>query len=80
MLTGSKLSISLYDDSGSEVVEHKGLVCLCDAKLPRQTGMFNTGPATCSGTAIVTGDGDVLGLRLDIICFVLIITISVFLN
>ncbi|KAI3478074.1 hypothetical protein L1887_60005 [Cichorium endivia] len=62
--TGADLAVGLDGDAATEVVEDERLMGLCETELPRQTGVLDAGPSRGTGTTVVTGDEDVVGLSL----------------
>ena len=68
--TRANLAVGLDSDTSSEIVEDKGLVGLGETKLPRQTSVLDTGPSRGTGTTVVAGDEDMVGLSLrDTTCY-----------
>ena len=63
--SGADLSIDLQDDSGTQVVEHKRLMRLSNAQLPRQSGVLDARPTAGTCSTIVARDGDVLCFALE---------------
>ncbi|GJD02058.1 hypothetical protein ColKHC_10883 [Colletotrichum higginsianum] len=62
--TGAELTVSLDNDTATEVVQDQGLVGLGKTELPRKTSVLDTGPAGGTSTSVVAGDQDVVGLSL----------------
>lgn len=63
--TSSHLSISLQNNTGSEIIENESLVDFSDPELPRQTSVLYTRPTASTSTSIVTGYRYVFSLSLS---------------
>jgi hypothetical protein len=62
--TSLELTVSLNNDTTTQVVENQRLMSLSQTQLPRKTGVLDTSPSRGTGTTIVTRDQDVIGLGL----------------
>ena len=60
---GLHLAVGLQAHAPAQTVEHQGLLGLGQTQLPGRSGVLDRGPGRCAGAAVVTGDGDVIGLR-----------------
>ena len=65
---GTHTTVDLHGNSATQFVQHQGLVCFGQAKLPRTAGVADGSQWRCAGAAIVTGDGDVIGVCLGDTC------------
>ncbi len=61
---GLHLAIHLHCDAAAQLVQHQRLLGFRKAKFPGRAGMLDRRPGRSAGTAIVPGDGDVIGLCL----------------
>ena len=60
----AQLTISLHDHATTKIVEHKSLMSFSETELPWQASVLDTSPAGGTGTAIVAGDQEMVGLGL----------------
>lgn len=60
----SKLTVSLDNNTTTQVVEDKRLVGLGQTELPGETSVLDTGPSGSASATIVAGDQDVVSLGL----------------
>jgi hypothetical protein len=63
--TCSELTVSLDDDTSSEIIQYQGLMSFSQAKFPRKTSILDTSPSGGTGTTIVAGNQDMIGLGLS---------------
>lgn len=60
----SKLTVSLDDNTATQVVQDKRLVGFGQTELPGETSVLDTGPSGSASATIVAGDQDVISLGL----------------
>ncbi len=58
--TGTHTAIHLHRDSAAQVVQYQGLMGFGQADLPGRTGVLDRGQRAGTGTAIVTGNRDMV--------------------
>ena len=49
-----ELAVGLHGDAAPEAVGHQHLLCLCDAQLPREPGMFDGSLGRIAGAAVMS--------------------------
>ena len=59
--TSTDLTISLHNNTTTQIIEDECLVSLSKTKLPRETGVLDTSPAGSTSTTIVTRNQNVIG-------------------
>ena len=61
---GAKPAVDLHGNASAQPVGDQGLMGLGKADFPRRAGMFDRGQRRSAGTALIAGDGDMVGSRL----------------
>ena len=61
---GLHLAVNLHDDAIAELVQDQHLLRFREAQLPREAGVLQTGQRRRTGTAVVAGDQDDVGVGL----------------
>ena len=62
--SGTHASIDLHRDAVTQTVQDQGLMGLCQSDLPGRTGMFDGSQRGSTGTAVISGDRDMVGMGL----------------
>ena len=62
--SGEDVDVRLYGDTAAQAVENQGLMGLGNTDLPGRTRVLGRGQRRGTGTAVITGDGHVIGMRL----------------